>query len=174
MSLLLASALLTLATAQQPAFVCITPSDPDLPVGAAMQLGATVIDSRGNALKGRTVTWTSSAPTVVPVSPTGLVIDVAHGGSATITATSEGKSGSAQVTVPKPKSKSLRPSIERGLEGIGLGCTVLASCPEYLRRVWNEYRWRTRARIGFLSIAVLAAPAIAWFLMWRRRRVRAA
>src|SRR6266550_3225267 len=105
MSLLLASALLTLAASQQPASVRITPSDANLPVGATMQLAATVIDSRGNALTGRTVMWTSSAPTVVVVAPSGLVTDVGRGGRATITATSEGKSGSAQVTVLKPKSK---------------------------------------------------------------------
>ena len=42
MSLLLASALLTLSAAQQPASVRITPSDANLPIGAVVQLAATL------------------------------------------------------------------------------------------------------------------------------------
>src|SRR6185295_17259301 len=52
----------------------------------------------GNVLGGRTVTWSSGAAGVATVSSQGLVTGVA-GGSAQITATSEGKSGSATITV---------------------------------------------------------------------------
>lgn len=61
------------------------------------QLTATPKDASGNALAGRTVTWTSSASTVASVNA-GLVTAVAPG-SATITATSEGKSADAVITV---------------------------------------------------------------------------
>ena len=169
MCLLLATVVAALATAQQPRSVSVTPSDTILRVGASMQLTATVIDPAGNALRGRTVTW--SAQNVATLWPSGLVTGVTDGGSATITATSVGKSGSAQVTVLKPTP--LQPFIERGLEVIGLGCTILVSCPEYLRRALDEYRWRTRERIGFLSFSILALAG-AWVLMRRRRRVRAA
>ena len=63
-----------------------------------MQLTATLQDSAGNTLTGRTVTWASSASAVASVSTTGLVTGVTMG-SATITATSEGQSGTATVTV---------------------------------------------------------------------------
>ena len=54
--------------------------------------------SDGNVLSGRTVTWTSSNTSVATVSTSGLVSGLTPG-SATITATSEGKSGTASVTV---------------------------------------------------------------------------
>src|SRR2546428_10482062 len=67
-------------------------------VGQWGQLTATPLDAKGNPLSGRIVTWASSAPGVAIVSTGGLVTGVATG-SATITATSEGKSGSAAITV---------------------------------------------------------------------------
>jgi hypothetical protein len=50
-------------------------------------------------LPGRTITWATDAPGVASVSSTGLVTGVAAGGPVTITATSEGKSGTSSVTV---------------------------------------------------------------------------
>jgi len=55
-------------------------------------------DSLGNVLTGRPVAWSTSAAATVPVSSTGVATGLALG-SATITATSEGRSGSAHVLV---------------------------------------------------------------------------
>src|SRR5207247_11057388 len=66
--------------------------------GRGEQFGAVVKDANGNVLTGRTVTWTTSSTTIATVSASGLVTGVAVG-SATITATSEGQSGTASVTV---------------------------------------------------------------------------
>ncbi len=66
-----------------------------------MQLTATPRDSNGNALSGRVVTWSSSTPSAATVSGGGLVTGVAAG-SSTITAASEGKSGTASVAVTAP------------------------------------------------------------------------
>src|SRR5207237_4133145 len=55
-------------------------------------------DSSGNALSGRTVTWASSNTSVATVSASGLVTGKVAG-TATITATSEGQSGTSTVTV---------------------------------------------------------------------------
>jgi hypothetical protein len=63
-----------------------------------VQLAATTKDSAGGVLTGRAVTWASSNTGVASVNGTGLVTGLLAG-SATITATSEGKSGSATVTV---------------------------------------------------------------------------
>src|SRR5207245_9129213 len=52
----------------------------------------------GALLTGRVVTWASSNTGVATVNGNGLVTGVAAG-SATITATSEGKSGTAALTV---------------------------------------------------------------------------
>ena len=80
------------------ATVTISPAAKTLVVGGTSQLNAIVKDARGNTLTGRVVTWTSSDETKVTVSATGVVTGVVLG-SATITATSEGKSGTALVTV---------------------------------------------------------------------------
>ncbi|MGQ0703558.1 MAG: Ig-like domain-containing protein, partial [Gemmatimonadales bacterium] len=65
---------------------------------ATAQLSATPRDAGGNALLGRSVSWASSAQAVATVSATGLVTGVTPG-SATISATVEGKTGQAAVTV---------------------------------------------------------------------------
>jgi len=80
------------------ASVEVTPATASVPVGGTVQLTATAKDAGGQPLTGRTFTWTSSAPGVATVSAAGLVRGVAQG-PATITATSEGKSGTAGVTV---------------------------------------------------------------------------
>lgn len=65
--------------------------------GDTIRVTATPLDSVGNALQGRAVAWTTSSEATAEVSD-GLVTGRALG-TATITATSEGKSGSAGVTV---------------------------------------------------------------------------
>jgi uncharacterized protein YjdB len=64
----------------------------------SVQLVAVPRDQAGNGLGGRTVTWSSSTATVASVAGDGLVTAVAAGTSA-VSATSEGKSGSATITV---------------------------------------------------------------------------
>lgn len=80
------------------ASVTLSPSAASLPVAGTLQLTATLKDANGNALSGRSVTWASAATGLATVSSTGLVTGVAAG-SATITATSEGQSGTALVSV---------------------------------------------------------------------------
>jgi uncharacterized protein YjdB len=80
------------------ASVTVSPASPSLLLGATQQLAATLTDAFGNTLSGRAVTWTSSDPAVATVGNYGLVTGVVAG-TATITATSEGKSGTAAVTV---------------------------------------------------------------------------
>ena len=74
------------------ASVVVTPNANAIVVGQTVQLKAEPRDVAGQVLAGRTVAWTSSAPSVASVSSTGLVTALAPG-EATITAASEGKSG---------------------------------------------------------------------------------
>src|SRR2546426_265740 len=83
------------------ASVTVAPPTPTVGVGETVQLTATTKDANGNVLAGRVVTWASSNTAVATVSPTGLVTGVAEGQS-TITATSEGQSGTAALTVIPP------------------------------------------------------------------------
>jgi uncharacterized protein YjdB len=78
--------------------VTVTPSSATLVSGQATTLNATVRDGDGNALTGRTVTWSSSNSQVASVNSNGRVTG-GNSGTATITATSEGVSGTAQITV---------------------------------------------------------------------------
>ncbi len=75
-------------------------------VGKSEQLTATVRDQTGKVLTDRAVTWTSSALGVAGVGSNGVVTGLSPG-SATITAASGGKSGSAVITVSAPLSGDL-------------------------------------------------------------------
>src|SRR5437016_2949550 len=79
----------------------VSPASASLQVGGTVQLLATLQDANGGVLSGRVVTWMSSDGSVAIVNGSGLVTAVAPG-QATITATSEGKSGSAAITVASP------------------------------------------------------------------------
>jgi uncharacterized protein YjdB len=83
------------------ASVTLSPASASLVVGATQQFTAVTKDAAGNTLAGRTVTWASSNTTVAMVSGSGLATGMA-GGPATITATSEGQSGTAAVSVTAP------------------------------------------------------------------------
>src|SRR5712691_8778444 len=78
--------------------VAVTPATASMPVGQTVSLTATPKDSAGSALIGRPVTWASNAPAVATVDGNGVVTGMVAG-PATITATSEGQSGSAAITV---------------------------------------------------------------------------
>jgi WD40 repeat protein len=80
------------------ASVGVTPNSASVAVGGTVQLTAATMDAGGEPLSGRAVTWSTDNAQVATVSGTGLVTAVAVG-AATITATSEGKSGTARVTV---------------------------------------------------------------------------
>ncbi len=85
------------------ATVTISGEATEVAVGRTAQFAAVLKDADGNEIQGRAVTWSSSDPAVVEVSGLGAVTG-RKAGSATITATSEGRSGTATVTVAEPTS----------------------------------------------------------------------
>ncbi|HXL05779.1 MAG TPA: Ig-like domain-containing protein [Gemmatimonadales bacterium] len=92
----------TAASTAPVASVSIAPHNGWVLVGGTLQLVAILKDAKGNLLTGRTVTWTSSAPAVATVGGSGLVTGVTEG-MTTITAASEGKSDTTQLSVvPAP------------------------------------------------------------------------
>jgi len=80
------------------ATVSVSRGSVSLLVGQSAQLSATVADANGTTYTDRVVTWSSSDASKASVSSSGLVSAVAPG-SATITATCEGKTSGASVTV---------------------------------------------------------------------------
>ncbi|HEX5631882.1 MAG TPA: putative Ig domain-containing protein, partial [Gemmatimonadales bacterium] len=84
------------------ATVTVAPGTASIPGGGSVQLSATLRDDQGNVLTGRAVNWTSSDETIATIEGSGTTVTVRGrraGGPVTITATSEGRSGSAQITV---------------------------------------------------------------------------
>lgn len=69
-----------------------------LTIGGTTRATATVLDARNQPLSGHTVTWSSDNTSVAAVNDQGTVTAVSSG-SAAITATSDGKSGSAALVV---------------------------------------------------------------------------
>ena len=83
------------------ASVAVIPSKVQLRVGETLRLQAVAYDHARAPLAGRSFTWVTSKPSVATVDAAGLVTAVGKG-SATITATSGGRSGSSSVTVSRP------------------------------------------------------------------------
>jgi uncharacterized protein YjdB len=78
--------------------VTVSPTSASVVAGATTTLQATVKDQNGNVMTGQTVTWTTGNAAAATVNSSGVVTGVAAG-SATITATSSGKTGTSSITV---------------------------------------------------------------------------
>jgi hypothetical protein len=84
----------------------VTPPQAGVLVGGSTELVATAYDAQGQPLPDRIPVWTSSAPSIAAVTSTGIVLGMTEGGPVTITATAEGKSGTALITVaPRPATR---------------------------------------------------------------------
>jgi len=86
------------ATTVAAASVSVSPTAPNVRVGEDVQLTVTAKDASGNVLASRVPTWSTSNPIVATVSSSGRVTGVSKG-SATVTATVDGKSAPASVSV---------------------------------------------------------------------------
>jgi hypothetical protein len=105
-----------------PTTVTVAPATATVAIGATQTLAATVKDQNGAVMTGQVVTWSSSNSSIASVSASGVVSGV-NAGSATITATSSGKTGTAAVSVtaapPPPTGGSLL--FEEKFEDANLG-----------------------------------------------------
>ena len=90
--------------------VTVSPATASIQVGSTTNLVATPKSANGVTLTGRAVAWSTSAPAVATVN--NGVVTAVTAGSATITASSEGKSGTAVITVTAPPSALFTPSNE--------------------------------------------------------------
>ncbi len=78
--------------------VAVTPASVSLVLGDTTRFSTTLTDSSGSALFGRAITWSLSDSAVVTIAGQGFVHAIAAG-TTTVIATSEGRSGTAVVTV---------------------------------------------------------------------------
>jgi hypothetical protein len=103
-----------------PAVASVDVSAPgsDLQVGGTLQLTATAKDAKGTALSGRNISWTSASSAIATVSNSGVVTGVTVG-SAVITATVEGKSGSQTVNVVPPPVATVSVTVASGTLQVG-------------------------------------------------------
>src|SRR5437867_164127 len=109
------------------ASVSVTPGTATIGVGQTAQYAAITRDAFGNPLGGRTVTWSSSNPAVATVNGAGQATGVAVG-AATLTATSEGKSGTAALLVTNVPVASV--AVSPASASVQVGQTVqLAATP---------------------------------------------
>jgi hypothetical protein len=81
--------------------VVVSPATAALDIGETVQLTAAAYARKNTVIPGATFTWASSAPSVASVSSNGLVTGV-NPGTAAITATHDGKSGTSTITVSAP------------------------------------------------------------------------
>jgi hypothetical protein len=96
----------TLTVLAPVAVVGVTLANATLTPGARTSATVTLRDAAGSAITGRTVGWVSSAPTVASIDTAGNVVGLAPGVT-TISASVEGKSGTAALTVTLPPITSV-------------------------------------------------------------------
>jgi hypothetical protein len=84
----------------QVAQVVVSPNSALLRIGDTLTLSASTRDVGGAPLLGRRVTWSSEFPALVAVSGTGVVTALTAG-SVRVTASSEGATGTASLTVTR-------------------------------------------------------------------------
>ena len=113
------SATARITVSQSASAVAISPTSVNLTtVGETVQLQATVRDTNGNTVPGATVSWRSSNTAVATVNASGIV--TARGnGTATITATSGGKSVSMTITAQLTPALANMVSIPAGTFQMG-------------------------------------------------------
>ena len=150
------------------ASVTVSPSSGSGNVGDAAQFTATVLDSRGNVLTGKTVTWSSSNTAVVTVTSSGYATAVGAG-SAAVVATCDGKSGQAQITVngstPNPApvaTVSVSPATASIAVGATQAFTVVLKDAQGNVLTGRSVTWSSSApTIAILSVTGVATGLLA-------------
>ncbi|MBP6444725.1 MAG: Ig domain-containing protein [Gemmatimonadales bacterium] len=109
------------------ASVAVTPATATIVEGGTATLAATPRNADGATLTGRTITWSSGNESIATVSSSGMVTAVVAGGPVTITATSEGKSGTATVTISQtPVATVAMSSVTLSMQ-VGQTSTLIAT-----------------------------------------------
>lgn len=107
--------------------VSVTIGQDTVIAGRTVQLAAVTTSASGELLGGRAVTWTTADPAIATVGLTGIVSGVSPG-TAIVTATSEGVSGSANLEVlPTVATVVVTPNAATLIEGESIELSVALS-----------------------------------------------
>ena len=109
--------------------ITVSPPSASIAAGATVTLQATVKDAQGNVMNGQSVAWSTDNPATATVSANGVVSGVGAG-SATITVTCAGKSGTSSITVtsaPPPPPVVTTVTVSPPTASIAVGATVALS-----------------------------------------------
>ncbi|HSR42409.1 MAG TPA: Ig-like domain-containing protein [Longimicrobiales bacterium] len=148
------------------AVVVVQPGELTLSKADTATLGVELFDADGRVLTGRHVTWSSSAPQFVTVNGNGRLTAVAAGGPVLITATSEGMTGPALVSVtddnPTPVAEVLDPaSVAAGSGPVNITVLGQGFVPESVVRFNGQARPTTYVAAGVLEVDLTAADVTA-------------
>lgn len=132
------------------ASVSVAVGSSNLVIGQTTTAVATVKDAGGVVLSGQAIVWASSSAAVASIAPSGQITAIAPG-SATLTGTVGGISGSAKVTVGTPSgggsggqasNKASRPNLPTSFVDIGwkapTGSTISVSAGGNLQQALNN------------------------------------
>jgi len=121
--------------------VRLQPDQANVAVGATLQLSASALDANGTVMSDRAISWTTSNAGISDVNGSGLVTGVAAG-TATITATSEGKSSNATITVTQVVARvDLNPSSVSLQAGQSRQLVAVARDPQGNVVSWRPVSW---------------------------------
>lgn len=108
--------------------VSVTLASTSLTVGSTTHATAITADASGNVLTGRTIAWSSSNASIASVDASTGVVTAVAAGTASIVATSEGKSGSASIAVTLPPPAPVATvSVSLGSGSLIIGGTTQAT-----------------------------------------------
>ena len=106
-------------------------------------MSASTLDAAGNALAGRSVTWSSSDAAVASVSASGSVTGRSPG-PVTITATSEGHTGSESITVlTDVASVAVTPDPAEVISALSVQITATAQAADASPLTGKTFTWAT-------------------------------
>jgi len=138
------------------ASVAVSPASTTIEAGSTVQLNAVLKDDLGNVLTGRAVLWSTSDAVRASVSTTGLVAGLAPGGPVTILATSEGRSGGAQITVSPASPARLGFVVQPS--AVVAGAVI---SPPVQVEIQNTFGARVTTSTASVTIALAANPGSA-------------
>jgi len=125
------------------ATVSVSPATSSAIIGNTVSLSATTRDASGNVLTGRAIAWSSGNTAIATVNSTTGVVRAVAVGTVQVTATSEGKTGTASFT-----SQPLPPPPPPGTSNEPSGMTQIAD------RSFNalqEGSWYTDTRLSIVQ-----------------------